>query len=179
MPTTSPHGIIYPDSSGIEDLEEHFEDLATSIETALTTYETWQSWTPTWAQGGFSSVGGSGQNQGHYIQIGSFVFAAFRIELAAGFVATAGIAAINLPVQAYSLWSVTNSVSTLGSWTARDDSATNHYSGSLAKSSSTGTAAFFDGAWNGTTNKGRVTETVPFTWAANDILSGSLTYRAA
>lgn len=181
MPTTD-HGLVYPDSSGSTNLWEHFQQLANSVETALDTYETWTSWTPAWvtsgSSGGFTSVGGSGTNQGFYSRIGNLVHAEFRIELASGFATDSGTFTLTLPVPAY-VWGGSVVQGAIGRWIARDDSSTLHWSGTIGLWDSGADEVSFGGSWDGTAPRSRVDSNDPIVWAAGDILSGVMDYRAA
>ena len=155
------------------------------MEAALDTYETYTSWTPTWdlsgSGGGFTSVGGSGFNQGFYMQIGKQVFAQFRIQLASGFTTDAGTFSMVLPVPAYISWGGTVIQSSLGSWQIRDDSTFFHYAGTIGLFNSGGTACSFGGAYDsgGPADRERVDENTPMGWDVSDVFSGQLSYRAA
>ncbi len=182
MPTTG-HGISYIDPGDQVDLDADIQQLADSVETALDVYETFNSWTPTFNSGGFTNFGGSGFNQGFYSQIGKLVHAQFRMEIASGFAVSAGLFVLNLPVTAFA-WSGANNAATIGSWLLRDDSVPRHYSGGiLTVTSGGGARVWFGGAWDTSpapdAPSGRVSDTEPVTWAAGDVLSGTLRYRAA
>lgn len=180
IPTTG-HGLVYPTSAGNTNLWEHLQNLAESVEAAMDSYEAFNSWTLAWdttGGGGFTSVGGLGQSQGFYSRIGNFVHAEFRVELASGFTVDTGTFVLNLPVAAY-VWNGSGIQATLGTWTARDDSSPNHWSGSLGVWAAGATSVSFNGAWDGTSSKKRIDSNDPIVWAANDVLSGVLNYRAA
>jgi len=181
MPTTG-HGIFYPNSSAPPQVWVDMQTLATSVETALTTYETWTSFTPTLGfSGGFASVG-AGVNQGFYQKLGTgsgaLVHAEFRIELGAGFSLTAGTWAMALPVAAYA-WGGAGIQSAIGSWIARDDSGPFHFAGTLGLWNAAGTAVSFGGSWLTDKPKSRVDSNDPIVWAAGDVLAGTMSYRAA
>lgn len=181
MPTTG-HGIFYPNSSDPVFPWEDMQDLADSVEAALDAYEAWTSWTLTWTGlGGITSVGAGGQVQGIYEQIGKLVHAEFRIELGTGFTWSGGTLELNLPVTAYTGWLGAGNQAALGFWTVRDDSVPDHYAGTLGLAGPSGAACHFNGAWDGTAPKKRVSGSgnIPVTWAAGDIISGALQYRAA
>ena len=179
---TTAHGIIYPDATGSTSLWEHYQNVATTTETALTTYETFNTWTPTtWdttTGGGFTSVGGSGTAEGFYMRIGNFVHAEFRIELASGFATDSGTFALQLPVAAYA-WGGAIIQSTLGTWTARDNSGPDHWSGSIGLWNTAATHVSFNGAWNAGAPNKRIDSNDPIVWASGDMLSGTLNYRSA
>jgi hypothetical protein len=66
-----------------------------------------------------------------------------------------------------------------GSWVFRDNSAGEHYAGTLGVWSGDGDSVSFSGCWDGTAPRSRITNGKPFTVAAGDILSGSFKYRSA
>ena len=182
MPSTSPDGLVYPDSSGNTQLWTHFQNLADSVQAKFTAYETIVSWTPTWitsgSSGGFSSVGGSGVNEGHYQRIGDWILAQFYIQLASGFSVDTGIFTLVPPVAPYD-WSGSGGTQAVGSWIIRDDSASpiENFAGTISHFDTT--TFSFGGANNAGTSNRRVEDTIPITWASGDILSGVLNYRAA
>lgn len=183
IPFTSPDNLQYPASTDNTHIWEHIQALATSVQTALTAVgaQTWNSWTPTWdtaGGGGFTGVGGSGVNQGFYTQIGNLIHAEFRVELASGFSVDTGTFVLMLPVAAYAFGGAVLQ-QTIGTWTARDDSAPNHWSGTLGTWSNDHDRVSFNGAWDGTSPKKRIDSNDPFVWAAGDVLSGNLSYRRA
>jgi hypothetical protein len=142
--------------------------LATSVQTALTAVgaQTWSTWTLSWdttSGGGFTSVGGSGFSEGYYTRIGNLVHAEFRVELASGFAVDTGTFILMLPVTAHA-FSGAIFHSTLGTWTARDDSAPNHWSGSLSLYQSSADRVSFGGAWDGTSPKKRIDSNDPIVW---------------
>src|ERR1044072_3435428 len=102
---TTGHGFNAADSGDQVDTDGDIQQLATTIETGFVAYETFNSWTPTFdtsgANGGITSVGGSGFNQGFYLQRGKFVHAQFRIELASGLSVDNGPWVLPLPVVAF------------------------------------------------------------------------------
>jgi len=179
MPSTTPDGLVYPDSSGSTQIWTHIQNLADSTQTKFAAYEAWTSWTPVFTTG-FTSAGVGGFMEGYYSQIGKLVFAHFRVQLAAGFTTTgAGAITLTMPVSNYVL-SGTGANSALGSWSIRDESAVSIYAGTINSSGSSGTAALFEGAWTGSAPNSHVNLTgSPTTFAASDIFSGFLTYRAA
>ena len=80
---------------------------------------------------------------------------------------------LTLPVATFA-WADLLAV-TVGSWSLRDDSVPNHLAGTLITATAA-TGVWFGGAGG---SGGRVTDTNPVTWAAGDVLSGVLDYRAA
>lgn len=192
MPTTSPDNISYPDSSGSSSIWTHIQSTATSVQAALTAMVTHNSWTLAWdtsGGGGFTSVGGSGTSQGFYSKIGTgsgaLVHAEFRVELASGFSVDTGTFVLMLPVAAY-VWGGSSIQATLGTWTARDDSVPYHYSGSLGIYQASSDRVSFNGAPKGSpstiseaVSRNRIDSNDPIAWAAGDVLSGVLRYRAA
>lgn len=177
MPSTG-HGIIYPDSSGNTQIWTHLQNLADSTEAALDAYEVWNSWTPVWPNV-FTTLGTGAVNQGFYMRIGDLVIAQFRTQLGTSPTIAAGVLKITLPIAAHESWGGTGLYPTLGSWTMRDNSLVRYYSGSIGADDAAGASVTFQGAWNGTAPLDRADEVIPFAWAANDIVSGVLTYRAA
>lgn len=182
MPSTA-RGIIYPNEDGAaNELWQHIQRLAESVDAALSDYETINNWLPAWSSSGFTGLGSGGLSEGYYQRIGDLVHAQFRIQLGTGFTVGSGIFAFNLPVPAYP-FDGDGFVAVVGTWTARDNDQggeTMHYSGPIGLSGASGTAAVLYAAWSGTAPNQRVSDLFPFTpWAVNDILSGMLIYRAA
>lgn len=188
MPTTSPDGLVYPDSSGSVNLWTHFQNLADSVQTKFSATAAWTSWTPTWdtsGGGGFTSVGGSGFNQGFYRNVNGLVHAEFRVELASGFAVDTGTFLLMLPVAAY-VWGGAVLQATVGTWTARDADVPYHYSGSLGlyqasadRVSFNGTPKASPGTIGEAVSRNRIDSNDPVVWATGDVLSGKLEYRAA
>jgi len=137
----------------------------------------WKSWTPSWTTGP-TSVGGSGFNQGHYLQQGKMVHAEFRVQLASGFTWTSGTAELVLPVPAFQ-WSGTGIQTAIGRWIARNNSTPSHFAGTIGIFTSAATSVSFAGAWAASVPNGRVDSNDPVIWASGDIFSGSMDYRAA
>ena len=182
MPTTSTHSLTYPSSSDPVEVWNDIQRLADSVETALTAYETWTTWSLSWdttTGGGFTSVG-AGVSQGHYMRIGNFVHAEFRVELGAGFAVDTGTFLLMLPFTAY-VWGGNVNNGVVGNWQARDTSATDHYGGPISIYQASSDRVAFAGAPPnaGGTSKNRVDSNDPIVWASGDILSGNMTYRAA
>ena len=180
MPTTSSHGIYYPNSTSPPQVWADMQTAATSVETALTTYETWTSWTPVYTTGP-TTLGAGGVSEGFYQQIGKMVHAEWRTELGTGFAFTGTTFEMVLPLPAYVGWGGAKIQASLGSWLARDDSVPSHFAGTIGLWAAAGLSCSFGGAWNGTSPSSRVSSsaTNPITWAAGDIFGGVLTYRAA
>jgi hypothetical protein len=182
VPSTS-RGLVYPDSSGNVQIWTHLQNLAESADAAIATASAaWTSWTPTWdtsGGGGFTSVGGSGTNQGFYRNSDGLVHAEFRIELASGFAVDTGTFVLVLPVTAYASWGGVVSYATLGNWEARNNSDPYHYGGPLAMWDAAGTKVHFGGSWDGSSPRSRIDSNDPIVWASGDVLSGNLNYRAA
>jgi hypothetical protein len=181
MPSTT-RGITYPDSGGSVNLWTHFQTLAETADAAITTATaTWQSWTPTWdtsGGGGFTSVGGSGLNQGFYRNSDGLVHAEFRIELASGFATDSGTFVLVLPVAAY-VWGGAVIQGVVGNWEARNNSDPYHWGGPLGLWDSSGLKVNFGGSWDGTAPRSRIDSNDPIVWASGDVLAGNLNYRAA
>jgi hypothetical protein len=173
---------VYPDSSGSTQIWTHVQNLATSVQTALTAAagQTWTTWALSWdtaSGGGFTSVG-AGFSEGYYTQIGNLVHAEFRVQLGAGFAVDTGTFILNLPVAAR-LWSGTVAYGTVGNWSARNNSDPYHYAGALGIWDSSGSKVHFAGSWDGTAPRSRIDSNDPIVWASSDVLSGVLNYRAA
>lgn len=176
---TTDLGIIYPDSSGSGETWEHFSTLATTIDSAIGSGGTFQSWTPTWSDGP-SNFGAGGTNEGYYVQVGDLVFAAFRWELGTAPVISGTEWEVVLPVPAHIWGSVSGA--TIGRWVLNDFSAVRLFAGTIAIHASSHLSADFWGApATGSTAVGndRLEQAVPITMAAGDILSGYMKYRAA
>ena len=184
MPSTTPDGLVYPDSTDSTQLWVHYQNLAESVQAKFTNLITWTSWTPTWdtaGNGGFTTDG-AGWSEGFYMRIGNLVHAEFRVELGAGFVVDTGTFALYLPVTAYNTWSGSGLQSAIGSWTIRDDSALYHHAGTMGLYASDGLRASFNGAWDSgsSRDRARVKDDEPMNpWQDGDVMSGNLTYRAA
>ena len=189
MGTTSPDGFVYADSSHqMNNWWDAFQELANSIQAARTAERAWTSWTPTWdtpGNGGFTSYGSGSSAEGFWRKDkGGVVDAWFRIRLGTSPATQSGTFVMNLPVTAWIWNSATEGTNAaLGNWTLRDDSTSpvQHMAGAIGQWDSTGTKAFFGGAPVSSTpfqSIRRIDSTDPITWAAQDILSGLLRYRA-
>jgi len=197
MPGTSPDNLTYPDASGGTSIWQHVQNLATSAQAALTArHDVWNNWPLVWdtaSGGGFLSVGGAGSSQGFYQQCGKLVHAEFRVELASGFSIDSGTFLLVLPVPAF-VWGASGISGCIGTWTARDDSASGaavtprHYGGSLGLWAAASDRVHFAAAVSPFPNTGptnftppysRIDSNDPIPWAAGDVLAGNLTYRAA
>jgi hypothetical protein len=176
---TTDHGLVYPTSGSPVQVPEDIQALAVSVEAALDAYEAWNSWTPVFPAGP-TTIGAGGVSEGFYQRIDDLVFAQFRVELGTGFAFTGTTFELTLPVVAYD-WGGSGNLATIGSWVVRDDSVPDHYAGSIGIHGPTSTSCDFPGAWDGTSPKKRVSSSagIPITWAAGDIFSGLLQYRAA
>ena len=130
-------------------------------------------WTPVIGTG-VTSMGVGTTATGWYQNLSGIVTAHFYV-LFAGSPAFASTIALDLPVAA----DADGIQASFGSWVFRDNSAVQHYAGTLAVWSGGATSVSFSGAWDGTAPRSRVTNGTPFTVAAGDILSGNLSYRAA
>lgn len=132
-------------------------------------------WTPTWSN---VTQGSGAINEGWYLQReDGLVDYAFRLQFGTtpSFSTTIQI---TLPEEAWT-GSGTELQATVGYYNFRDSSATYHFSGSLGVWSSDGLAASFNGAWDATAPRLRVTNAVPITVAVDDVLSGAGTYLPA
>ena len=175
---TTGHGIDFPESGDPPQAWVDFENMANSIEAAFDAYETWHPWTPVFTTGGFSSYGSGGGAQAHYQDRGGRIHAEFLIKLGSGFAVTAGIMVMTLPVVGYG-WSGDAFLASLGIWNIRDDSVPDHYTGGVFVSGSGAVGMVFGGAWDGTSPDDRVSNTSPMAWAAGDLFSAVIDYRAA
>lgn len=178
MPSTSPSGIVYPSSSDAPRVWEDMQDLADSVQTALTAMGTWTTYTPTFAAG-VTAVGTGAVREGWYCQIGKIVHWGGRIQFGTSPTINATIQ-MDMPVQAH-VGGGNGLTNSLGAWQFRDDSVTFHYAGTVAIYSSGGVVASFNGAWDSTAPRNRLgaASTPAASVAANDILTWSGTYRAA
>jgi len=184
MPATSPDNLTYPDASGGTSLWQHVQNLATSAQAKFAAMEAWNAWTPTFdtpGNGGITSVG-AGAIGGHYNQRGKHVHAEFRFQLGAGFAIQSGTFVLMLPVPAF-VWGGNGLNAAVGSWILRDDSTSpvQHMAGTLGLFQVSSDRVHFGGApiAGGGASVRRMDSTDPITWAASDILSGFLDYRAA
>jgi hypothetical protein len=126
-------------------------------------------WTPTWSN---VTQGDGAINEGYYVErADGWVDFAFRLQFGTSPSFSSTIQ-INLPFESWT-GSGTEVQLTIGGWTFRDTGSGHHYSGSLGIWSSAGTSASFNGAWDGTAPRSRITNAVPATVAVNDVLSGN------
>ena len=174
---TTPHGIVYAESSGAPQAWVDSLNMANSIDDKFDDYELFNSWTLEFT-GGFVSAGSGGVMEGHYCQIGKLVHAEFRIQVGTSPTFTGTTLDLDLPVPAF-VWGGNGVWGPLGSWIIRNNSPTEFYAGSIGLSSTSTGRASFAGAWNGTEPAGRVTNTLPIAFAVDDEFSGTLDYRAA
>lgn len=172
MATTSPDGIVYPTSSGSTQLWTHYQNLADSVQTALTAMKTWTSWTPVFNTGP-TGIGSGGVAEGSYLLVGDLFIGSFRLELGTS-PTISGTFELNLPVPIFA-WSGVQMA--LGNWVARDASPTVYYSGSIVAISQSPSRCHFAGAWDGPSSSKRVSDDTPMTWVATDVLTGQLTYK--
>jgi hypothetical protein len=153
-----------PDFTVIEELLAADLQTISDILTALT--EPWEAYAPAWTGG--SPAIGNGTLQGFYIEIGKLTL--FRINLIAGSTTTFGSTAWTLGLP------VTHNVATgqaVGKASLNDSSATGNRMGRLAwVNGATGIAL-------GDESAGRVSNTVPFTWASGDQCTVSGFYEGA
>ena len=180
MPTT-PNGIVYPLSAGLNDWSAHLENIATTVEAALAAREAWQTWPLVFADGP-TTIGAGGVSKGHYVRIGNRIHAEFLVVLGTGFVITPTVGwELVLPVVAYDWGGVGNQV-TVGTWAVRDNSAATHYAGTINIHDAASDSVDFAGAWDlSAPNQPaeRIDEDEPITWAVGDFFSGTIDYRAA
>jgi hypothetical protein len=131
-------------------------------------------WTPSWS----SVTQGTGAvNAGYYLDLGDWMLFSFRLQFGTSPSFSSTIQ-MTLPAAAW-VGGGTNIQATCGSWTFRDTSGTYHYSGSMGIWSSAGTSVSFNGAWDGTQDRGRITNAVPVTVQVDDVLSGCGIYKKA
>lgn len=133
-----------------------------------------KNWTPTWAN--VTTFGTGATSTYWYTQVGLVVNAGLTIVLGTS-PAFAGAISFSLPVVADQISLQT----AIGSWAFRDNSAVAHYTGTVGSFDGAGTAGSFSGAWSGTVPNARVGQgtNLPFVPAVGDILSCTMTYRAA
>jgi hypothetical protein len=134
----------------------------------------WSAWTPTLT--GFT-LGSGAVTSYRFKQLGKIVWWQIRIQFGTSPSITT-TALVSLPVAART-GGGTNIQDTVGTWTFRDDSAVFHYSGSCGVWASGGAECSFNGAWDGTAPRTRITTAIPFTVASSDVLSASGVYEAA
>ncbi len=134
-------------------------------------------WVPTWT----SITRGTGfAEEGWYATLGDLVFFGYKLVLGTSpsFTASTQING-TLPVTA----DTTGLQQAYGAWLYRDDSATQHYSGTVAGFDTGGVSFCLDGAWDGTAPRLRVGNSagtnIPVTPAVSDVISFSGIYRAA
>lgn len=190
MGTTSPDGFLYADSNhAMNNWWTAFQELADSIQAARTAERTWNSWTPTWntpTDGGITSVGAGGTNEGWYRRDkGGQVDGYARIRLGTAPAFQSGTFVLILPVPMLALPSGEYQNQVVGTWGLRDDSTSpvQHIGGFLGCFMSVdGTKVHLGGASENTTpfdSRYRFDSTDPVALAVGDILSFNLHYRAA
>lgn len=137
-----------------------------------TGFSSWSSWTPALTASTTNPTLGTAPSQlGRYMQSGKTVFAEFFIQFGTTPTAGSGNYRISLPVT-----SRTTNYFVCGSGYLRDDSAQEqrHFTAEVRVGGTTATL-FLEGTGGAYT----VTDAVPWTWAASDIISGTLMYEAA
>lgn len=143
--------------------------LATASEFAFT------DWTPDMVDsGGAVAYGAGAVREGWYTNVNGLVTCHMYVV----FGTTPAIASdvqVTLPVAA----DVGGIQACLGSWLYRDTSTIKHYSGTLGIWAAGATSASFAGGWSGTVPNERIDNNFPFVVAVGDILSATMTYRAA
>ena len=204
MSYSYPDNFFYPDDSSDNNLTQHIQNLADSVQAKFTAQETWTGWTPLFytpanggTQGGINAVGSGGAVSGHYRRSSpnsrALVYAEFRFVIGTSPTIATGTFVLTLPVPAYDLGGAAFSCQnhTVGEWSLRDNSSSpvNHYTGTLAYYFDfAGTEVHFAGtpqdataALNSTANQTsryRMDSNDPITFATSDVLTGHLLYRA-
>jgi hypothetical protein len=177
MPSTTPHGIVYPASSDAPRVWEDMQDMANSVETAMTAMGTWTTYTPTFTAG-ITAVGTGAVREGWYCRVGNIVFWGGRIQFGTTPAANATIQ-MDIPpaIAAYSGGGdgLTN---VLGTWQYRDNSVPAHFTGAVCVYANGGLLASFNGASDGTLPQTRINATQPFAPAVDDKLTWSGMFRA-
>lgn len=173
--TTTNNGWDYPTST------DYVKDGATAIQTLATDIDTstgkgliaWQSYTPTIGGAGWAL--GNGSVTGLYCQIGKTVHFAIRVVFGSTSTYGAGRPTLSLPVTATSAAGNFDFITNVAYF---DSSATVRNQGT-ADFSTTNVDLFVWGSAGTYVNALGVTSTVPFTWAASDVIYVSGTYEAA
>lgn len=140
-----------------------------SIETQQNAERTaWTSYTPTL---GGSTTNPSGVTaSGRYMKIGRIVVCWFYVGTGAS--AGSGTYTIGLPVTAVT------TAATIGTARLFDNSSGNAYVGARVGLANTGQASIqYTATWGGTLQN--VSATTPWTWAAGDLIDGTIIYEAA
>lgn len=144
----------------IKALEQRLSDLAAKLGRVGQVGNDWATYTPTW-----SGTIGNGTVTGRYVQVGALV--AFTVRITWGSTTTHGasLQSVSLPVSAHS---IDGAVSVQ----CRDSSASAEYGGT-GRLNGANVEAWAIG------DAGRVSDTVPFTWANGDLAWITGTYEAA
>lgn len=173
---TTPRGYPYPTNSDAPNAPAQFQALATAIDTDMTSRGVTVAFTPSWSN---VTLGTSAVNEGYYTVIGDLVFWQFRTEFGTSPSFSTTIQ-LGLPVAGWTGGGL-GLQGTIGTWTMRDSSSQEHYSGSIGMWQADGTLASFAGAWDSGASKpsARMGPAKPITVAVQDVLSGSGVYRKA
>lgn len=176
MATTANRAYRYPAGTDPVRVPLDVQHLADDVDADVMTLGASTAYTP-----GLTNItlGAGGTNHGWYTKLpGGWINGAFYLV----FGTSPSIAAtcdIGLPEAA---WQPIASVIQIcvGSWTFRDQSPSiYHYGGALGIWAPAADSVSMNGAWDGTAPRLRMTNAIPFTVAATDILSGQFSYRAA
>lgn len=173
--TTTNNGWDYPTST------DYVKDGATAIQTLATDIDTstgkgliaWQSYTPTIGGAGWAL--GNASVTGLYCQIGKTVHFAIRVVFGSTSTYGAGRPTLSLPVTATSAAGNFDFITNVAYF---DNSATVRNQGTADFSTTNVDLFVWNAAGTYVTANG-VTSTVPFTWAASDVIYVSGTYEAA
>jgi hypothetical protein len=203
MSFTYPDNFFYPDDSSDNNLTQHIQNLAASVQTKFTDQETWVSWTPSWfypanggTQAGISAVGTGGHMSGYYRRsyfgADSIIHAEFHIYMGttAPTIVSPGAMTFYLPVEAYNWGGAANACqnATVGHWCLRDNNSSpvNHYQGTIGLwFDDNGTVAHFSGvpaphaATSDKSSRYRMDTNDPVSLEAGDQFTGQLMYRTA
>lgn len=177
MATTTPNnGWAVPTSTDyVKDGATAIETLGDAIDTSIGTgLLAWQAYTPVLSGTGWAI--GNGTRSGYYCQLGKIVH--FQIRIVFGSTSTFGAAArpeLTLPVTADSASANIDFVTNVAYF---DNSASVRYLGGCDFTSTT-VDLFSWGSAGAYVNSSGTVSTVPFTWAANDVIYVSGTYEAA
>lgn len=134
----------------------------------------WGLWTPalTVISGTDPTLGVGAITDGEWINNGGLITAQFRINFGtSGVAAGSGIYTIDTPVPINASWLTTGSIA-IGQAIVRDATGPVIRSRTVRINGASSVVMSADAGAN-------VTDAVPWTWAANDTLNGTFTYRAA
>ncbi len=173
---TTNRDYTYPVSSDDVELYDHFQALASDIDTDIedNIMSAWTSYTPTFTTsgGGSPSIGSGGIAHGRYREIGKTIIMEGSLVFGTSPNFGSGAFQVSLPATAAT---VTNA-SWIGQAYARDASGggTGHYTGFCLIGSGGTIATLFASSGNG-----QMTSTSPFTWVATDFLRWAAAYERA